>query len=240
MNEKIPYTELAKYYDMIYSYKNYKKESNVIINLIKKYKKSSGSDLLESACGTGEYLKYFLNDYNCEGFDISSDMISVAKEKLPEINFRVADMTNFNFNKKYDVIVCLFSSIAYIKTVDNLKKAINNFYEHLNDGGIMIIEPWFEKESFFEGRTSLITYNSDDIKIARTQVLEIVDDISVLNMDYLIAQKDKKTIHFKDKHELALFNYSEILKIMRDFDLKSKYYEKGIFGKKKIFIGVKK
>ncbi|MEI8008852.1 MAG: hypothetical protein WCI00_05715 [bacterium] len=46
------YRELAKYYDLIYSSKDYKKEADIIHKLITKYKKTNGNALLEVACGT--------------------------------------------------------------------------------------------------------------------------------------------------------------------------------------------
>lgn len=46
------YKELAKYYDLIYHWKNYKKETDKIKKLISRYKKSDGKALLDVACGT--------------------------------------------------------------------------------------------------------------------------------------------------------------------------------------------
>ena len=56
--------ELAKYYDLIYSWKDYKKEVENINKLILKYKQSRGKRLLEVACGTGHHLQYFKDKSN--------------------------------------------------------------------------------------------------------------------------------------------------------------------------------
>ncbi len=52
------YKGLAKYYDLIYNWKEYKKEEKKIKKLISKYKKSEGNDLLEAGCGTGRHLSF--------------------------------------------------------------------------------------------------------------------------------------------------------------------------------------
>lgn len=51
-HKQTPYTDLARYYDLIYSWKDYQKEAATIQRLIVKYKRSKGNDLLEVACGT--------------------------------------------------------------------------------------------------------------------------------------------------------------------------------------------
>ena len=44
----------SKYYDIIYTNKNYKKETKLIKKIIKKYS-SNSKDLLDMVCGTGRY-----------------------------------------------------------------------------------------------------------------------------------------------------------------------------------------
>ena len=64
------------------------------------------------------------------------------------------------------MITSLFSSIGYVKTHSNLEKTINNFSNHLRKGGVVLIEPWFTKSTFYPGNPFLDTYNSKKIKIA--------------------------------------------------------------------------
>ena len=235
-----PYTKLAKYYDLIYDFKNYKKESEIIVNLIQKYKKTKGNNLLDAGCGTGKYLKYLNSKYNCEGFDLSSDMIEIAKSNFPEIKFTVDDMTNFSFNIQYDIIICLFSSIGYLQTLSNVKKTISNFSKHTKKGGIIIIESWLSPKDFIEGIPDLITYENNNIRIAKMEIGRVVDEKSILDMQYLIAEKDKDTIYLKDKHIMGLFEHSQIVNIMKEKGFRTKIYKYGIFGKRVLFIGIKR
>ena len=75
------YREIASYYDLIYSWKDYKKEAKKIKKLILKYKKSDGNELLDIACGTGKHLEYLKNTFSCMGVDINEEMINIAKKK---------------------------------------------------------------------------------------------------------------------------------------------------------------
>ncbi|MFX1344099.1 MAG: methyltransferase domain-containing protein, partial [Promethearchaeota archaeon] len=72
------YKELAKYYDLIYSWKDYRKETNKIEKLIKKYKKSDGNKLLDVACGTGKHVEYLKENFSCTGIDLNVEMINIA------------------------------------------------------------------------------------------------------------------------------------------------------------------
>ena len=82
MKNQLLYKKLAKYYDLVYSWKDYKKEANKIRKLIKKYKKSEGKGLLDVACGTGGHLKFLKSNFSCTGIDINDEMLKIAKKKV--------------------------------------------------------------------------------------------------------------------------------------------------------------
>ena len=106
------YKELAKYYDLIYHWKDYETEANTIKELFKKYKNSDGNKLLDVGCGTGTHLKYFRNDFSCTGIDINNEMVEVAKSKIPDVIFVQGDMVDFNLKTNFDVI--LVTSVKYM------------------------------------------------------------------------------------------------------------------------------
>ncbi len=119
------YKILAKYYDLIYHWKDYEKEAYSIKDLIKKYKKSDGNKLLDVGCGTGKHLEYFKDEFSCTGIDINNEMVEVAKTKFKNVILVQGNMIHFNLKTEFDVILCLFSSIGYVKTYSNLEKTMN-------------------------------------------------------------------------------------------------------------------
>lgn len=124
-------------------------------------------------------------------------------------------MIHLDLEKTFDVIICLFSSIGYVKNYRNLDKTIENFSNHLKKGGVIIIEPWFTKSSYMTGLPTMTTYDGDDIKIARLCVSKKRGILSVMDMHYLIAEKDKTMKHFVERHELAMFEIDKMLNIMK-------------------------
>ena len=235
----IMYKELAKYYDLIYSWKDYKKETEKLNQLIKKYKNSDGNKLLDVACGTGNHLEYFKENFSCTGIDLNEEMIDIAKSNISDVTFNQADMIDFNLDDTFDVILCLFSSIGYVKTYENLEKTIGNFFNHLKSGGILIIEPWFTKSAYTVGLPSMTTYDGDDIKIARLNTTKVKNNLSVMEMHYLIVKKDKDVKHFVDRHELGFFEIDKFLEIMKNAGFKAEFLEDGLMQRRGLYIGKK-
>jgi len=239
MRKQILYTDIARYYDLIYSWKDYQQEAATIQRLIAKYKKSKGNDLLEVACGTGRHTHYFKDKFRVLGTDISAGMLSVARQSVKGARFQRADMVTLNLRKEFDVITCLFSSIGYVKTSADLKRTLLNFGRHLKKGGMVIIEPWLTKETFYEGRPQMTTYGDDHIKIARLNVSKVRGNISILEMHYLVAEKNKTVKHFVDRHELSMFEPQQILKFMRQAGLRARFIRNGLMKGRGLYIGVK-
>ena len=233
------YKKLAKYYDLIYHWKDYEKEAYSIKNLIKKNKKSEGNQLLDVGCGTGKHLECFIDDFSCTGIDINIEMVEVAKENVKDAIFEQGNMIDFNLKSEFDVILCLFSSIGYVKTYSNLEKTMMNFRKHLKKGGVLIIEPWFTKSTYWVGAPGMTTYDGKDVKIARLNTTKIEGDLSIMEMHYLIAEKDKDVIHFADTHELGLFETDKTLDFMKKAGFKAEFLKDGLMEERGLFIGVK-
>ncbi|MFX0005107.1 MAG: class I SAM-dependent DNA methyltransferase [Promethearchaeota archaeon] len=233
------YKELAKYYDLIYSWKDYKEEVKSIKKLINQYKISEENELLDVGCGTGKHLEYLKDDFSCIGSDINTEMLDVARQKVSGVTFIEADMITLDLNKKFDVIISLFSSIGHVKTYDNLEQTLQNFSKHLKKGGIVIIEPWLTKSTYDAGRPGMTTYDTEDIKIARLNTTKIEDDLSILEFYYLIAERNKDIVYYSEKHELGLFEIDKFLNYMTNSSLKSQFLEDGLMKGRGLYIGIK-
>lgn len=215
---------MEKYYDKIYADKDYGAECQHLKSLIP----SDSQSLLDVACGTGKHLEILQDYFAVEGIDINPEMIEIAKSRTCA-NLHVGDMVNFNLDAQFDVIICLFGSIGYLKTVDNLNKAVANFSDHLESGGILLLEPFAFPNNVNEG---LLTRDVGDIHITSNVSKE--GNICVLD----------KTYHMPDctiekTYRLAMFNHDEYLKALTSagFSAKIESYPSN-FGA--IYIGVKK
>lgn len=240
MKEQVLYRELAKYYDLIYSWKDYAKEASELKKLFSKYKKTAGNKLLDVACGTGHHIKHLKDEYRCTGIDVNEAILKIARKNVEDVEFIQADMTSFKLDRKFDVITCLFSSIGYVRTYRNLTMTFQNVTEHLVKGGGVFVEPWFTSEVYDVGRPSMTIYDGDDLKIARLNTSEIQGDISIMDMHYLIAQRGKGVRHYVDRHKMGLFEVDETLKIMDECGLESQFISEGLMPDRGLYIGIKR
>lgn len=234
------YNDFAEIYDLIYEFLDYKKTAKKIKKLILKNKKIEVKTLLDVGCGTGRHLSYLKKDFTCTGVDLSNQLLDIGRKNYTDIRFIQADMIDLDLKEKFDALICLFSSIGYVKTYENLKKTINNFATHINSGGVVIIEPWLTKSNAIAGLASMTTYERDDIKIARQCVTKVEEDITPFDMHYMIAKKGEDVIYFKDHHELGLFDTDKTIQIMEDVGFETNYLEKGLETERGLFVGIKK
>jgi dTDP-4-amino-2,4-dideoxy-beta-L-xylose N-methyltransferase len=98
--------------------------------------------LLDVACGTGWHLERLRAWYSVEGLDASSAMLQRARERLPDISLHEADMRAFDLGTRFDAVICLSSSIAHMQTLADLDRAVACMARHVQDAGVLVIEPW--------------------------------------------------------------------------------------------------
>lgn len=224
------FTESPHIYDLLYSFKNYRKESEEITTLIKQ-KKPEARTILDIGCGTAEHHKYLKKEFQVDGLDINEGFVKLAKAKNPDGAYHVADMTGFELDKKYDVLICLFSSIGYVKTLEKLSSALKCFDQHLVPEGLVIVEPWLSPENWHDGRLHMLTYDKEDVKICRMNLSHSEDNLSILNFHYLYGTPENGVHHFEERHELALFTVDEMKKAFIEAGIEATYEEAGITGR---------
>ena len=232
------YNESSEYYDLIYNFKDYKKESDELLEFISTHHKSA-TTLLDIACGTSEHHKYLKKKFKICGIDLKAEFIEIARKKNPDINYFVADMSNFNLNKSYDVITCLFSSIGYLHSVEVLNATLKCINNHLNKGGLFILEPWFTPENFHNGTVNSLSCGDKNLRVCRVTHNYPENGFSILNFHYMVATVKEGVKYFMEIHKLKLFTRDEICDAFKNNGFDIEHSEKGLtergiyFGKKK-------
>jgi SAM-dependent methyltransferase len=204
------YQRSARFYDAIYGFKDYAAEADDLDRRIRAACPEAAT-LLDVACGTGGHLLELSGRYRCEGIDLSDDQLAVARERLPGVLLHTADMVAFDLGRRFDAVVCLFSSIGYVATVERLRAAIAAMARHVEPGGVLIVEPWLEPQVWEDGHLSSLFIDEPDIKIARMAIASAAGRLSVMNMEYLVATKQDGVEHFVERHALGLFTVEEHL-----------------------------
>jgi SAM-dependent methyltransferase len=202
----------AKYYDQIYlKMKDYKNESEIVQDIIKRFERKPSKTLLDVGCGTGEHLKYLSRHFYCTGLDISREMIKTAKAKVPNAQFKIANMIDFELQDKFDVIVCLFSSIGYVQSFRNLVRTLRNFRNHLANDGLALVEPWVFRKDFREGTVAIDAYEDQRTKLVRMGTSRLTRLHWLVYFHYLIGI-DGRIKYTKETHRMILADYEDYVK----------------------------
>lgn len=230
------FTQSAHLYDAIYYFKDYVKEVERLIGLIGNYHPNAKT-LLDVACGTGKHLEYLQAHYEVEGLDLNDEFLKAARERLPEIPLHRASMLDFSLNRRSDVITCLFSSIGYVQTIENLGQAIGNMAHHLNPGGVLMVEPWFYPHTYYPGTVHANFVNEPELKITRMAVSAAEGRLSVMEMHYLVGTPGGIR-QFNERHALGLFTHEEYMSAFEDAALEVHFDQQGLMGRG-LYIGVR-
>lgn len=225
----------AELYDALYSFKDYKQESLMIRDyILSRY--SNVNSVLDVACGTGKHIEYLSSEFSIDGIDINENFVQISRIRNPGSEIWQEDMTSFQLQKKYDIVMCLFSSIAYAKTLDRVKRTVEQFKKHISDHGLIIIEPWFKPDEWNTGYVSVLNGETDKFKVSRMSHADREGNISVLNFDYLVGTS-AGIQHYKEKHELGLFTHEELLDVFKSTGLNVEYDKNGISGRGTYILG---
>ena len=233
------FTKTTEFYDAIYSWKDYAKETQLLLGLIAPHKKSSGNALLDVACGTGAHLAFLKDTFSVEGLDLDENMLAIARSKHPEIPFHLGDMLDFDLGRKFDAVVCLFSAIGYVKQPALLNQAIANMTRHLTPGGVLAVEPWLTPEKIEGGNRPPVHsmfVDRPQLKIARLAETRIKDGIFRTNFHYLIGNGGR-IFYRRERHELGLFTHEQYVDAFRNAGLEVHHDANGLMGRG-LYLGV--
>ncbi len=109
------------------------------------YARESQGPILEPMCGTGRYLLPLLQrGYNISGFDISSHMLDVCRQKMEQgnlqANISVDSFATFVCQGPYGLIMIPTSSFCLLTTKEEASAALQFVEKHLAKGGKFVFE----------------------------------------------------------------------------------------------------
>lgn len=210
---------ISTYYDELYvKDKEYAPEAAKVGELLARHGVPPQADLLILACGTGGHIPYFRDAYHVSGLDLSEDMLTQARKKFPDLTFYSANLINFSLQRDFDAMICLYGSIGFVKTVDNLRSTMRCIAAHLRPQGVALITPWSTVEEFRE-MTVVDAADKPNVKIARMEQVRLKEPRLVeVTFHHLLGQNNDVTYH-KQSMEIGLFTRQEYLQAMTDTGL---------------------
>ena len=211
----------SKYYDLLYKDKNYKEESDYVIQKIKIFVPKA-KDILELGSGSGSHAYYFCEaGFEVTGIERSPEMIAVAKAKnIVGFNPILGDISSFELPQQFDVVVSLFHVISYLTENNSLIACFKKVHAHLKSDGVFMFDIWYSPAVYHQKPETRIKRLEDDtLAIIRLAESKMEFDKNVVEVNFDVIIKDKLTHtseSITEKHLMRHFSIPEI-KILAAF-----------------------
>lgn len=224
------YSGFAQVYDFLMKDVDY----NGWVDYIEKIYHKEGlkpNSILELACGTGNITNRFAKKgYDITGVDISSEMLTFAKNKAHDMGINVKylnqDMIELDYNKKLDSILCLCDGLNYILEESDLLEVFKRVYSLLKEDGLFV----FDISSYYKLSEILgdnvYAENFEDISYIWENYFDEAASICELDLTIFI-RKNGLFERYQECHYQRAYRVQEILTFLKIVGFKNINIYKG-------------
>ncbi|MGA7476444.1 MAG: class I SAM-dependent methyltransferase [Thermoplasmata archaeon] len=234
------YGDLARYYDGLNAWKDYRAEARRLEAIARRYGRPGRTTWLDVACGTGRHLEFLRQKHPVVGVDASREMLRIARRRLPRVRLVLADMRTFRLDERFDVVSCLFSAIGHLGTERDLQTTFVNLSRHLNPGGVAIVEPWIDPSKFRSSMVHVRTSDDPTVQVARVAFSSRRGNHSVIRYHYLIAEPGRGIRHAEVTDVGLLVSRARLLELMDAAGFRSRFVSDGLMADRGLLIGTKR
>ncbi len=129
------YSGLAEEYHKTRTKKSFYNEMTEMPSMMKMLGNVKNKKILDWGCGSGIYIKKLKSKGAIiKGFDISPEMVEIAKRNNPNTEIKIGSGINIPFNENFDIVFASLS-LHYLKKLD---KPIQEIARVLKPNGIFI------------------------------------------------------------------------------------------------------
>ncbi|MCT4565894.1 MAG: class I SAM-dependent methyltransferase [Maledivibacter sp.] len=181
--------------------------------------------ILELACGTGNITNRLAKKgYDIIGVDISSEMLTFAKDKAQDMGINVKylnqDMKELDYNKSIDSVLCLCDGVNYILDESDLLEVFQRVYSLLKKDGLFVFDiSSYYKLSEILGN-NVYAENFEDISYIWENYFDKAVGICELDLT-IFKRKDGLFERHREYHYQRAYRVQEVLSILKKVGFKS-------------------
>lgn len=174
--------------------------------------------VLELACGTGRvYLELLQRGVDIDGIDISAAALTLLREKATEQDHSPTvwqtDMTDFDTDRAYDLIICPFNSMQNLLTIEDQLSALQCIHNAMTPTGRFVFDvfvPSFDVvcETYGEESATELMYRDECHEHrSQTRMADEVNQQFVVENELTDSAGDQV---FKSEHRFKMLPKREI------------------------------
>ncbi|KAA3619809.1 MAG: class I SAM-dependent methyltransferase [Calditrichaeota bacterium] len=212
------YKMVAAFYDYLMRHVNYQRWYKFVSAIVNKHH-VGGANILEMACGTGKMLEQFIRaGWMAVGVDKSAAMLDRAKRRIPmefqENNLIVGDMRDSRIYGEFSAVICLYDSINYCMTEEELKKSLQNMLDNLLAGGVLI----FDICTIYNCSHNFRDYHEKEFyrDLDYTREAYFNPATNQQTNEFWITESEREEIIYHEKHIQQMYRISVVKKIIEE------------------------
>jgi len=239
----VMFHELARYYDVYLSGKDYRGESRRLETIAHRYGRTGGpasrGSWLDVGCGTGGHLEYLRKRHPVAGVDLSPEMLRLARIRLPGISLRIGDARTFRFGRTFDVVSCVFGLLGHIEQERDVRRVFERISAHLTPGGVAIVEPWIDPAHYRPGFIHLMVHDDSTTKAVRLSYSTRRGRRLVVRSHYLLATRGRPVRHLGEVSVGLMIPPDRLVRMMEDVGLRARFLPRGLIPGRGLLVGTK-
>ena len=224
------YSTFARYYDNLTANIDYVKRAEYFHKIIKRYKNTEGSILLDLACGTGSISEEMAKiGYDVIGVDYSDEMLGIALDKKFDSGLNILylcqDMRKLDLYGSMDVTICALDSINHLNSLADVKKVFENVALFSEPQGLFI----FDINTLYKHRNILanntFTYETDNVFcVWENTLVEDTDEVK-MNLEFFELEENGLYSRTSDSFSEKAYSEESIEELLREcgFELLAKF-----------------
>jgi hypothetical protein len=103
-----------------------------------------------------------------------------------------------------------------VRPEERLRMAARAFARALRPGGLLLVEPWISSEDYQAGMPHMHTYESDELKVCRSNVSKRDSEHAILDFHWLVARADQDVEYFTERHVLRFYTQEQMQAALTD------------------------
>lgn len=209
------YDELAEWWPLMSAPDDYAEEAAAYTKFLLDASDGTMQSVLELGSGGGNNASHMKRHFAMTLIEPSAGMLDVSRRLNPDCEHHLGDMRTFRVDRTFDGVF-VHDAVAYMTTLDDLRKAFETAFVHLRTGGVALFCPDATKETFEES-TDHGGHDGDDRAMRYLEwVWDPVKDDSTYRVEYVCTLREGDNVRVvHDSQVEGLFSQDEWLTTMR-------------------------